>query len=283
VNEFASQVLVKQGGVLGATFSNNASCSQGSLGSDFRMSSANNQDPATGAETPFSPNQLWVAANVLALVETDNDGDLLGDDSQDADDDNDTVPDGTDNCPLQGNAGQENTDGQAGGDACDDDDDDDGLTDAAEAELGTDPKVSDTDGDGVSDGRDRCPAKAGLVNGCPVTPLPDTVPPGVTLTGVPARIKRAALLRDACASASSPARRRRSRPSYSPRHAAPGSPSCSTSCSPGVHCPSGLAAGRSVCDPRLVGRARRFRVRVRLTVTDASGNRRLMTRTIRVR
>ena len=163
VNEFASQVEVKQGDVLGATFSNNANCLQSGLGLDFRLSFVNNQDPATGAETAFSPSQFVAAANVSALVETDNDGDLLGDDSQDSDDDNDNVPDGLDNCPLQGNAGQDNTDGQAGGDACDDDDDDDGLTDAAETELGTNPKVSDTDGDGSSDGRDRCPAEAGLV------------------------------------------------------------------------------------------------------------------------
>ena len=52
-----------------------------------------------------------------ALVETDNDGDLLGNDSPDDDDDNDNVPDGNDNSPLQGNAGQENTEGQARGDA----------------------------------------------------------------------------------------------------------------------------------------------------------------------
>ena len=288
VNELGSQVQVQQGDVLGATFQNNANCLQSGLGADFRLSFVNNQDPATGTETAFSPSQFVAAVNISTLVETDNDGDLLGDDSQDSDDDNDNVPDGTDNCPLQENAGQEDTDAQAGGDACDDDDDDDGLTDAAETELGTNPKVSDTDGDGLSDGRDRCPAEAGLVNGCPMSPVPplaDTVPPDVALTGVPARIGRAALLRGRLRFGVEPseaaaveaellatARGARLAQSFNLVLARRSLP---------------LGSGRRtvILRPawRLVGRARRFRVRVRLTVTDASGNRRLVTRTIRVR
>jgi hypothetical protein len=53
------------------------------------------------------------------------DGDAQGD-ACDADDDNDTVADGADNCPLNANQNQLNTDGDAQGDVCDADDDNDG-------------------------------------------------------------------------------------------------------------------------------------------------------------
>ncbi len=56
-----------------------------------------------------------------------------------------------DNCPLDSNAGQLDTDGDGLGNACDSDDDNDGLSDAQEAVLGTDPLVSDTDADGLGD------------------------------------------------------------------------------------------------------------------------------------
>ncbi|MDA0925881.1 MAG: thrombospondin type 3 repeat-containing protein, partial [archaeon] len=46
-----------------------------------------------------------------------------------ADSDNDGIPDYTDNCPTDSNPMQENTDGDAQGDACDVDDDNDGITD----------------------------------------------------------------------------------------------------------------------------------------------------------
>ena len=51
------------------------------------------------------------------------------DPSMKADSDNDGVPDVSDNCPNDVNPLQENTDGDAQGDACDSDDDNDGITD----------------------------------------------------------------------------------------------------------------------------------------------------------
>ncbi len=66
----------------------------------------------------------------------DNDGDGLCD-VGDADDDNDFVPDGTDNCPIHFNPDQADSDGDGIGDACD--------------------VLADTDGDGVADGLDNCP------------------------------------------------------------------------------------------------------------------------------
>ena len=46
--------------------------------------------------------------------------------------DGDGMENGRDNCPRVANAGQANTDGDAGGNDCDTDDDNDGLSDAAE-------------------------------------------------------------------------------------------------------------------------------------------------------
>ena len=76
------------------------------------------------------------------------------------DPDDDGVPNGQDNCPNDPNPGQEDGDGDGLGDACDPDPDDgpdgdpddDGLTNAEEAELGTDPDNPDTDGDNIDDG-----------------------------------------------------------------------------------------------------------------------------------
>jgi len=67
------------------------------------------------------------------------------------DSDNDGITDDIDNCLSTPNPDQLDTDGDGSGDACDSDDDNDGLTDAQELSLGTDPKLADTDGDGPSD------------------------------------------------------------------------------------------------------------------------------------
>ena len=56
---------------------------------------------------------------IQGTIEPDADGDRLGDETQDADDDNDGVPDASDNCPLVANPSQSNVDGDALGDACD--------------------------------------------------------------------------------------------------------------------------------------------------------------------
>ena len=83
-----------------------------------------------------------------------------------------------DNCPIDFNLDQLDSDGDGRGDACPDpignapptcrkkdcpadpetdDPDEDGLSNDAEAQLGTNPNVADTDGDGLLDGADNCP------------------------------------------------------------------------------------------------------------------------------
>ncbi len=62
--------------------------------------------------------------------------------------------DGVDNCIDLPNPLQEDFDRDTVGDACDDDDDGDGLTDAQENALGTDPLDPDSDDDGLTDGEE---------------------------------------------------------------------------------------------------------------------------------
>ena len=116
---------------------------------------------------------------LLDVVEDpDGDGVDLGEtNSKLADTDSDGVRDDVDNCPVNHNADQLNTDanlalqqnalvqGDSLGDACDDNDDNDGLTDIQEDtnnngvhNVGeTNAKDPDTDDDGVIDGVDNCP------------------------------------------------------------------------------------------------------------------------------
>jgi len=56
-----------------------------------------------------------------------------------SDSDGDGVPDTIDNCPLDYNPDQTDTDGDSLGDACDDDDDNDAFSDTTELFVGTDP------------------------------------------------------------------------------------------------------------------------------------------------
>ncbi|MFT7405608.1 amidase family protein [Zhongshania sp.] len=94
----------------------------------------------------------------------DADGDGAGDNgdafpadsSETTDTDGDGVGDNTDAFP-EDSSETVDTDGDGVGNNTDEDDDNDGLSDAEEQSLGTDPKRADSDGDGVSDSQDAFP------------------------------------------------------------------------------------------------------------------------------
>jgi hypothetical protein len=72
------------------------------------------------------------------------------------DDDNDSVPNSSDNCPSVSNANQANMDGDSLGDACDPDIDGDGVNNGADQCPGFDDNA-DADSDGTADGCDAFP------------------------------------------------------------------------------------------------------------------------------
>ncbi len=108
----------------------------------------------------------------LAINGQENDADTDGvDDACDADDDNDGVRDGDDNCPRAPNELQTNSDTDGLGDACDSDDDGDGIDDGTDnCALLPNANQADNDADGVGDV-------------CDLTPNPPVVPPSPTGCG----------------------------------------------------------------------------------------------------
>jgi len=199
-----------------------------------------------------------------------------------------------DNCPRAANADQADNDADGQGDACDADDDNDGLADAVEVSLGTNPLVRDSDGDGTIDGSDSCPKLAGPgSDGCPVAAPPggggtpggarDTTAPALALT-VPASIKLKAFLKGVTATVTcdepctvdgellGSARSVRLAAAF---NLTLGSKSL----------PLGGGSRKIKIKPsrRLVGKAKRLKVQLRVTAADASGNRSRKTRTLKVK
>jgi Domain of unknown function (DUF4394)/Thrombospondin type 3 repeat len=185
-----------------------------------------------------------------------------------------------DNCPLLSGDDQADLDGDGQGDACDPDIDGDGLTNAAEAARGTDARRVDTDGDGVVDGLDACATAAGSIakNGC------DGSAPAIVLTRTPRHMTRKRFFagvkpRIAVSEAAALdvvllGRARSARVAragdlvLAERHLGLSSSTRSVRLKP---------------KRALASRSTRFSVRLRVTATDAAGNRSTKTKTIRVR
>jgi len=113
------------------------------------------------AQTPgqeMTYTAVPLGSGIRMGVDRDEDGDYNLEDNCPAiannsqtDTDTDQVGDACDNCPSDANENQLDTDNDGSGDACDSDDDNDGLSDALESTLGTNPLLADTDGDGLGD------------------------------------------------------------------------------------------------------------------------------------
>ena len=185
---------------------------------------------------------------------------------------------GPDNCPGVAGDNQADQDGDGLGDACDSDIDGDGVSNDAETARGTDPRQADTDGDHVPDGIDLCPTfAAATANGC------DELAPRITFRKTARRITRKRLLEGV-----------RSRIAVSERARLDvvllGQAASIRAARAGDVVLDERYLRRSArtrtvtLKPRrrLVARRARFSVRLRVTATDAAGNRRTRTRTIRV-
>jgi hypothetical protein len=203
------------------------------------------------------------------------------------DSDGDGVANIADNCRDVANADQADVDKDGIGDACDADIDGDGVSNADEAVRGTDPRKADSDGDGVGDATDACPTVPGLgANGCPRfdTPpaAPDRTAPALAVSG-PSKLKLKALLKGFKVSGTpneASALQFELYASASTAHIAK-----SYNLVLATRSLSSAAGKRSVTlKPKrsLIGKARSFTVRVKVTATDIAGNRTVKTKTIRV-
>ena len=137
----------------------------GSLDNDFNPGTGTNNYVYTsvfqpdgdiiigGAFTQYNGIARNRVARLTGVTDIDGDGII---DPVDPDDDNDSLEDAVDNCPMVANLNQLNTDRDPYGDACDTDDDNDGVPDTSDA-WPTDPsRSSDADADGIDGTIDNC-------------------------------------------------------------------------------------------------------------------------------
>jgi hypothetical protein len=190
-----------------------------------------------------------------------------------------------DNCPSLAGNDQPDTDGDGLGDGCDDDIDGDGLTNALEAANGSDPRKADSDRDGKSDAVDACPlVAAATANGCAPVPTPDTSAPTLTFGKVATKIKRKTFLKGLSASftANEPAAFEVELLGKASR-ATVARTSDIVLATKTIKLASGAQKVKLKPNKKLIGKARKFTVRLRVTATDSSGNRsKTVTKTLEV-
>jgi hypothetical protein len=204
----------------------------------------------------------------------------------DGDGDRDGRPNSADNCPSAANPDQADLDRDGAGDVCDDDIDGDGASNAEEALRGSDPRKVDTDGDGVNDKVDACPATFGRnANGCP-GPERDTTKPVVTVK-VPKSLKHRTIGRKAVAVkvTTNEAATVAGALIGTSRRAHVARAGDLVLAEAKLRTGTGTRTLRLKVAKKLADtiKSRRYRLRIVLTVTDASGNATIVTRTVKVR
>lgn len=153
---------------------------QTSLASSFAGTSASSPHMAGAVALVMAHNPAYTLPQIRSLlIGTAKDVYSAGYDYRTGygrvslDADRDGVNHDMDNCRLAANADQADMDTDGAGDACDDDIDGDNLSNTVEARLGSDPRNTDTDGDGLGDGTE--------VNVHQTSPIsPDTDGDGLT-------------------------------------------------------------------------------------------------------
>ena len=99
---FASSIAVKAGDLLGLRIAPGplTDCGVPTESFDDLLRGATGANPAVGTTASLAIGIPSLRLTIGATVETDVDGDGLGDDTQDSDDDGDGVPDAADSCPV---------------------------------------------------------------------------------------------------------------------------------------------------------------------------------------
>lgn len=230
----------------------------------------------------------------------DTDGDGAGD-ACDGDDDADGVSDDTDNCRITVNADQRDLDADGLGNVCDPDADGDGFTNGADnCPLAANPSQEDTDADGLGNVCDSTPTKPGgedKTAGGP-TPLPtsgaatgDIVPPRASISvatthalrvlgyglDIPVRCEEACGVRADLELDGRTAKRLRLGPGDRPTVIGSGSGRLAAAGSTFVIVELNKTALRRIA------RVRGTRPRLRVTVTDAADNRKVLYRRLALR
>jgi hypothetical protein len=184
-----------------------------------------------------------------------------------------------DNCPLVPGYDPADLDADGQGDACDDDIDGDGVSNAAEQARGTDPRNVDSDGDGVADGADACPrVKGSPPDGC------DRTPPDLVLRKTPRKMKFKRFFHGVVTRIAVGEESRLDVLLVANLRSASAARAGDLVLAE-KHLKRSAKTRKVRLKPKrsLFGRTfRPFKVRLRVTATDAAGNRRTKTKTIRV-
>jgi hypothetical protein len=109
----------------------------------------------------------WLLTNANSTTATSGDGD------------GDGISDANDNCPINANVNQLNTDGDTLGNICDDDDDGDGVNDTSDAFPLDAAETLDTDLDGTGNNADTDDDNDGILDAADAFPLDATNTPEV--------------------------------------------------------------------------------------------------------